>query len=346
MTAGLSAALRRMGHEVTDCPLPAGDQIHPAAFEALKAGLPEIQNAGAQSRSDGTPLQDQDAILVSGPEWVGPWLDAIYGKYEWKNLGIPRAGWYHESFFREDRVIDFDEVAWISDEHFFPACQDAEFFDQEHFAKGRAYWLPFGVDTQVFKLGDRGQGSGCSGLHESRVTNHESRKYDIAFVGLMYEKRAKYLAALSKHNHPPIRFGNVQVQDLSGSRMRDSAELLAENYSQVKVFLNLPSLSQLLVSKVCEVMACGTFLLTPMLAPERGANKNMAPFELGKHLVYYRPAHLGGLAQALREWSSDEKSGERKAIARAGCEEVHSKHRLEQRLEMILERVGLRVALA
>ncbi len=333
LTEGIASVLKRMGHEVIPCPIPQTREMPAAAFEHWKATMPKVEE-----------LKTCSAIVMTGTEHIRPWLDACYGAYEWIHLGVPRASWYHESFFREDYTIDFEELRPWADEHFFPAWQDADFFDQEHFgAKGHCHWMSWGVDTEIFKppvcrwlphIGAHSNGCGC----------WVSRGYDAAFVGMMYEKRARYLNALAKHDHPPIRIGNCQIQDLSGLRLRETTELYVDNIRQVKVFFHLPTLSQELTIKVFEVLACGTFLLAPLLSEERGAHKNLKLFETGKHLVYYRPANLPYVAQLLREWPSDEKAEERERIARQGCEEVHMHHRLDQRLEEMLAKLGVKEA--
>lgn len=325
---GVVNTLRRMGHKVLPVEIPqiigAIDELR---FEALKARLPKISELGKQ-----------DAILLSAPEHIGPWIDAIYGKYEWKHeVTCPKLAWYHESFFREDFTIDFDTVSYWADEHFFPAIQDAEFFDQESFAKGRAHYLPFGVDTDIFKPFQNYSGS----IEEHNFLLKE-KVWPIAFVGTMYDKRQAFLNALSKHDHPPIRFGTVTVEDLSGYCAEESARRLAANYRQVGVFFNMPALSRLLVTKVYEVMACGTFILSPQLPADRGMHKNLELFQTGHHLVYYRSSNLPYVAQLLREFSSPEKLATREEIAAEGCREVHEKHSLEKRLETILSKIGVK----
>jgi len=330
MSNGLVTTLRRMGHEVVPGEMPgAGAEMPQRVFEGIKAQLPALDT-----------LKKCDAILVSGPEHIAPWLDAVYTKYEWKNIGVPKAAWWHETMHRADYTLDWDSVSMWADENFVPAYQDAEWLDQEMFGKGHVHWLPFGVDTEMFRpcrLGDR---------EDNVIDKHGRLNYEktwpIAFVGLVYEKRGRFLQALSQHDHPPIRIGNVSINDLSGYCSEESVRRLVENYRRVKVFFNLPAMSALLVTKIYEVMACGTFLLTPQLSADRGISKNQEAFESGRHLVYYRSSNLPYVAQLLREWPSDEKAEERERIAAEGCREVHEKHSLEKRLTVILEKIGVR----
>ena len=162
-------------------------------------------------------------------------------------------------------------------------------------------------------------------------------QFDVAFIGLLYPKRQAFLQSLVRHQVPPITCGNVAVNDLGGFAAEESARRLASNYRKIKLFLNLPAMSNMLVSKVYEVMACGTFLLSPML-PEDG-DKNMTPFVSGKHLIYNKASNTPILAQKLREWL--EKDVERQAIAEAGCREVHEKHSLQQRMSDMLSEMKM-----
>ena len=98
--------------------------------------------------------------------------------------------------------------------------------------------------------------------------------------------------------------------------------------------MNLPAYSRLLVTKVTEVLACGTMLITPEM-DHPSAVGNMGTFENGKHLVYYkpdRPQDIGGLiAHYLTH------DDERARIAAAGSAEVRQHHSLEQKLAKVLQ---------
>ena len=259
---------------------------------------------------------------MSGPEHIAPWIMLCYDRQPWKELDVPKAVWLHESCSRDDYDIDFDSIKWCGNEFFFPAIQDAEFHDQEMFAPGRSHYLPFGVDTEIFK-----------------PAKESYKNFDIGFLGLLYPKRHIFLRALNQHKHPPIAIGSCAIQDIRGYNWKESIQLLASNTRECKVFFNLPAMSRLLVCKVFEVMACGTFLLTPQISDGRGAEKNMKEFESGKHLVYYSPSNLPHVAQLLRDWASPEKDAERQAIGDAGRRLVHEKHSLKIRMEEILSKV-------
>lgn len=347
MTLGWTTTLRRMGHEVIPAELPgAGGDIPKSLFESIKAKLPTLE-----------ALKECNAILVSGPEHIAPWLDTVYGKYEWKHLEVPKAAWLHETMQREDYSIDWDGISLWADEHFLPAYQDADWLAQPSLGGEHVHWLPFGVDTEVFQpckveAVARHRHINATDLEigvksgqcddPNCFLRKQTKAWPIAFIGLMYDKRAHFLNALGRHNHPPLRVGTVGIQDLEGYRAEESARRMASNIRQIGVFFNLPAMSSLLVSKVYEVMACGTFLLTPQLNADHGTDKNMEPFESGRHLVYYRSSNLPYVAQLLRDWSSPEKEAEREQIAAEGCREVHENHSLEKRLAVILEKIGVK----
>lgn len=325
MARGLVNTLRRMGHEPLSIPMPTARETSETQLAMFHKSVTSLE-----------VIKRCDLAIVSGPEHIGPWIDAAWGIYEWKNLGIPRAAWLHESLFREDQNIDFDAIKNFADEWFVPAMQDVEYLDQECFAKGLAHWLPFGVDTEVFRA--------CPECDSTKPHDHWFRRQQdipIAFLGLMYPKRQIFLQALSRHDHPPLKIAQVAVQDLDGYNYEKSVELYAQSLRRIKVFFNLPAMSRLLVGKVYEALACGTFLLTPMLPPEGGVSKNMLPFNSPEHLIYYRSSNLGYVAQLLREWSSSEKDEERERIAEAGCREVHEKHSLAVRFEQMFAAMKL-----
>lgn len=370
---GVCETLRKMGHQVL--PIPRG-----------RAECPRL-----------TPeaLNQADAIIVSGPEHI--FRESLQGEqptaysfredelttYAWKHeVTKPKLFWYHESCRRDDTNFRFERRCLpYGDFHFFPAIQDAEMYDQEHFAKGRSFWLPFGADTDVFKplpcpecmpihrkalhdAYDRGEdplGVGPTPAGQMAILKHPNmqaeiackeclgsgwakspKTCDIGFIGMMYQKRQGWLNSYAKHmkeGDPGLAIGNVFVQDIEGIPWKENAVRLAANYRRIAVFLNFPHLSELLVTKVYEVLACGTFLLTPLLTgsaerncdhfkhPKRGA-------ESEAHLAYFNPSNLPFVAQMAREFFSREKL--REQIAMQGMLEVRAKHSLKHRLEEML----------
>lgn len=215
-------------------------------------------------------LREFDGLFLSGPEHLAPYLDAVYGQAEWKKLPVKKVGWYHESNDRDDRHFGFEKLTGWCDTHFFPAVQDAEQLG------GR--WLPFGADTVVFSP-------------QNRV-----KRYEVIFIGLLYEKRKQYLQQLAP-KLPNVRFtlGNCSVQDLGGIQLRESAELYAKNVNQAQLFLNLPSLSRLVVTKVPEVVACGVPCLTPFPQGDAKNYENYPAF-------FYEPDDLDELARMIQQF--------------------------------------------
>lgn len=334
---GLANALQKAGHKVLR--IPRGRQDCPSlTVEALNVA---------------------DAIIVSGPEHIfrshvkggGPngynLTKEELTMYEWKNeVKPPKIFMYHESNHREDQTFGFEDYLQYADYHFFPAIQDAEMFDQEHFAKGRSFWLPFGVDTDVFKpivcpvcKGWKQFAPDCKKCLGTG-TQPSPKDIEVGFVGMMYPKRNTFIAQLSHHmkqgRDPWVTIGNVQVLDIDGPAWTDQVNRLAQNYRRCKVFFNMPAYSELLVSKVAEVMACGTFVLTPML---EGAAEPNCIFEHAKDLAYYRPANLPFLVQTLREFT--ERDQQREQIALAGMAKVHKTLSLKVQVPEILSKCGV-----
>ena len=142
----------------------------------------------------------------------------------------------------------------------------------------------------------------------------------------MYRKRAEYIGKVGY----PI----VHMQSVSSPHVRTSFDLLADAYCSTKIFVNLPALSRLLVTKVTEVMACGTFLLTPRL-DHPSAYRNMEPSEHRKHLVYYDPDDPGEIGRLVNYYLAN--PAERDAIAAAGRAEVIKNHAMRLPLRNILD---------
>lgn len=325
---GIVRTLGRMGHEVLAIQMPTSRPFNDSAqenrrfrmmIEEKKRTLPPIAEIGKC-----------DLVVVSGPEHVGPWIEEVYERYEWRQLGIPTAAWMHESCERDDYTIDFEAIQWMARDWFFPAIQDAERFDQEMFAKDHSHYLPFGIDPQMFHDGGR--------IKRDELGYH-GQDFDVSFIGGLYPKRIQYLNALSRHDHPPIHLANCVVQTIDGYDHEAATKLYVEGIRRSKVFFNLPSMSKLLVPRVTEVLACGGFLLTPMLPPEGGVGRNMALIESG--LMYYRPSNVPYVAQLLRDWSAPEKMGERDGIAMLGRGEVHQEHTLDRRLSEMFRKIGI-----
>jgi len=243
-------------------------------------------------------LQTMDLIVMGAPEWYDHILHARYGR-SWAELNVVKIAWYAESAYRDDRSFDFARCRSLADLHYFPAMQDAEEFGGQ--------WLPFGADISLFHP-----------MAGEKV-------YETAFLGSLYQKRLDYIREIGFPISiiPPIRSDNP-VQ---------SFHLLAKAYSSTNIFVNMPAYSRLLVTKVTEVMACRTMLVTPAIDHPSGT-RNMEQFEDGKHLVYYdqnRPQDLLNILEYFHDHPI-----ERDAIAAAGWEEITKRHTLEHRIDTML----------
>ena len=276
---GLIAALTRMGHRVIN----AGDpRSAPAPLELVRSA---------------------DLILLASAEWYAHLMWQHYGN-RWRELKMPKATWYAESFHRDDQEFNFNTCRDLADRHFFPAIQDAEEFG--------GTWLPFGVDTEIFR------------------PKNVPKQYEAAFLGSLYPKRIEYLKR--------IDYRLTYIQSVSDRDPVKSFQRLADAYSSTKIFVNLPALSRLLVTKVSEVMACGTMLITPKIDHPSGI-RNMSLFEHEKHLVYYSPERPEEIAQFVRYYLAHDH--EREAIAESGYEAILGTHQLESRLQTILDELAV-----
>ena len=284
VATGLVDALNRMGHKTDgfsiDVTSPA---IDPAQYPTAEQ------------------LRNYDGILISGPEHIRGHLLKLYPR--WHKISVPKISWMHETVEREDYGrMPLEEVRQFANFTFCPAVQDEKYGFK---------WLPFGVDTEVFK-----------------PDWNQQKEFDAAFIGLVYPKRAAFLETLKPHlKGIRLLLGHAQVLDLSGVRIRETAALYADNLRKIKVFVNLPSLSELVVTKVYESLACGTFLITPAIPSQKNYDNILAH--------YYDPSKPAELAERIRFCLEHE--DERIEATRKCCEQVHRLDRLELRCEILLD---------
>jgi len=111
---GLVDCLKRMGHEVTSVPVDPQQKLKPF--------IPD--------------LDKHEGIVISGPEHIQIGPSFIRAR-------VPTVAWLHETVEREDYgKLDVEAIKRSADIVFCPAIQD-----EKH---GFRY-LPFGVDTKIFK---------------------------------------------------------------------------------------------------------------------------------------------------------------------------------------------------
>lgn len=290
---GFCDVLKRMGHEVVGIGIPPISQVTRELADKVNK-----------------PIDDCEMVIVSGPEHLHKWIKAFYPS--WDKLKVPKVGWYHESFVREDYTLDYSKFEKMFDFHFFPDKSDAE--------KYRGEWLPLGCDTGMFRP---------EFPADSIYFGTEERNISVAFIGLMYPKRQRFAAEVEKYLGGlkiQYRYGvrteqglqpAIAVYDFNGLNVRKSMELLAETYRRIKVFVTFPSLSNVLVAKVLESLACGCTLVAPN---QPIGLKNYYPYETPKECA-------GAIERAV-------------AAPLSGVEEIQQ-HKMENRFDQIFQKVGV-----
>jgi hypothetical protein len=273
---GLVNTLKRMGHEVVSCPV-------------------DTSKAANKFDISGDAV---DAIIISGPEHIKPEFPSGIDEL------VPRVAWMHETVEREDYgKLDVDAIKGSADIVFCPGIQDEKY--------GFRY-LPFGVDTEIFK---------------PRQCGAPPKTIDAAFIGLLYPKRQAFLKELRAQGVDLVT-GNVQVLEIDGVNPRKTAELYAENIRKIKVFVNLPTLSQLAVTKIYEVLACGTPVLTPKI--EHMKNLEGLPVE-----TYSTAAECAAIVITHKKGFQPNPSEFTMSAIRSDF--IHNHHRLELRCQTMIE---------
>jgi Glycosyl transferases group 1 len=217
--------------------------------------------------------------------------------YGFERLPVP-CGYY---------AID-THVNWFWQRHY------AQLFDRV-FAAQRDYvplftaegvpteWAPWGADAAVFV--DRGQ----------------PRTNDLVFVGTDDPARRPKRAALLAHLRD--RFGLRTFGADPAQRL--SWEDLAGVYGGTKIVIN-EALCGDLTFRVFEAMACGALLLT-----ERAPDGVEDLFTAGVHLDAFDPSTIDAV---VSRYLTDDTL--RTRIAQAGCQLVHTHHRLDQRMARMI----------
>lgn len=157
-------------------------------------------------------------------------------------------------------------------------------------------WLPHAFEPQAYPKGEV-----------------LTKKYDVCFVGHVNSRNRE--DALDKlFSHFPNFF--------YGQALFDEA---AQRFSESKVCFNI-SMTDDLNMRTFEVMGTGSFLMTNWIPTIE------EHFEDGKHLVLYRS--LDELIDKTKYYLDHD--SEREKIAQAGYEEVIKKHKIQDRVDVIL----------
>jgi Glycosyl transferases group 1 len=305
---GYTQAFKRLGHKILDLPLP-GNQVRNA--ELLRGYLPPIDK-----------LNECEAVICFSYEYVQPWLEAVYGFDEWEKVKVPIIGRFDEAIM-DRRDLNLPDrmpilLKWAS-HYSFPAWQDANRFGGQY--------LPFATDRTMFF-----------------PINNSPKLYNVGFIGSMYQPRIDYLEKLAEHVPNDVTFhaGPVIAQDLSGVLEPESTRLLAQNYRSIKVFFCLPALDKLIVTKIFDVMGCGSFVLAPRLPGE--AAKNCEIFKADEEIAYYEQGYFAKNAEQIKYWLTHDE--ERERVARAGCKKVLAEYTLDTMIGCLLLVLGEKAKLA
>lgn len=300
---------RRMGHEVLEGSIPVDasgavlNSLTARQFEGYRAAMPTVAQ-----------LDSCDLVLVYGPEYVGRWLNSLYGENGWRNLRCgARAACYLETSRDGGRDFRYELYRDLYDLHFYPARADVERF-------GGFQSQPF-VDTRMF----------CP-QHPAALVSGEAlneKCYEAGFVGSIYPKRAAFLSQLLPLlDGLDFRAGYVVARDLGGELPRLWTELLVRNIRQLRIHVALPSNNvHMTVSRPFETLACGTFLLTYRTSDDF--------FIDGEHCRFYDPDQPEELARLIHYYSAHPE--EREEIARAGCLYVRGAFSREKQLAELLK---------
>ncbi len=220
--------------------------------------------------------------------------------------GIPSVHWYHETADRADHDFapTYESLCKRTQLNYFIRKADAERFGGK--------WLPFAVDETIFNT--------------VGAPPWEQRQHKIAFVGQLYEQRRKFLDEYRKLGGPEIEILQFVGE---GKSPKGRAKELADSHRNTQIFVVLPTLIRTTPCKVFEAAACGASVVVPMVDEwERGA------------WLYHEDA-AWTLVDAIKLAIKNPDAV--KDFAAIGYEFVMTQHRLEQRLQRIIDDVkGLR----
>jgi hypothetical protein len=257
----------------------------------------EITDIGERRSPSKEELEKHDVLFVGGPEYR--WQAIRSQVPQWDEIKKPKIGWMHEPVEREDYYYrtDFAPGGKLPVEQLKKLTPNLFSPAAQDVAHGIPF-MPLGVDTGMFK------------------PTEGNKLYSVLFVGYMYPKRTHFLST-----YPEV-----------AKIISHEKPVFPEEYASVigrsKMMLNLPSMSALQNARVYETMACKTALVTPDfgVGPE-----NYKLFEDGKHLMYFKGDPMPMVDRLLK--------GDylRESIAENGYQEVIAKHKLEHRLQKMLE---------
>ncbi len=280
-------------------------------------------------RNDGNPLmcwaalkrrQEQGILEV---DHIAPKEDAkLFGIYD-ANILVDWGEDALESIIPYKMIeIPHPNIYWASDTHlgFDYRLATAKKFDHVFCAQKQAVidfekagvkadWLPHAFEPMAYHDIESGSPVPFS---------YASKDYDIAFVGHVNSpNRVDFLDSMFRE-FPNFFFGQRRFQDA------------ARIYCKSKIVINI-AMKEDLNMRVFETMGSGSFLLTDYVPYIEEL------FEDGKHLVLYRSIEEA-IDKAKYYLKHD---SEREKIAQAGFEEVMKKHKIDDRVDVMLKKAGL-----
>jgi hypothetical protein len=304
---GYKETLEEMGHQVLECALPSN---------LIPEDLPQLFRSGQIKVPTPDELLSCDIILSTYHEYVQPWLERLYSLEDtWSPImaQVPVIARFDESMDRGDLRLPERMprlLKWAS-MCSFPAAQDA--------AKFGGKWHPFGADTNYF-------------MPFPTI----EKKLDIGFIGSLYRSRSEYLTKLGQFigsDNNGFYVGRALVEDVEGIHEKDTTLRLAHNYAKIRIFFCLPPMSNLIVEKVFDIMACNTLVMYPRLIG--AGEQNLTIFEDGKHIVYYDLGHFAANGKQIKNLLADPAMVDR--IARTGGEYVREKYTLRKLVQQMLD---------
>lgn len=169
---------------------------------------------------------------------------------------------------------------------------------QEEFKRDgvNAIWLPHAVEPLAYPKGEI-----------------LTKKYDVCFVGHINSKNREDALDRLFSVFPNFYYGQALFEDA------------ARKFSESKIVFNI-AMTDDINMRCFEVMATGSFLLTNWIPTIEEL------FEDGKHLVLYRS--LDEMIDKAKYYLAHDE--EREKIAQAGYEEVIKRHKIQDRVDVIL----------
>jgi hypothetical protein len=247
------------------------------------------------SRKSEVPARkDAELALVVAAEWMP--------EVGWqKDYTCPVALWLGGGGHRKDGVSfasTYEQFLKDTPFGFFPSAQDAKEFG--------GTWLPYGVDTEMFK-----------------PMPEVEKSWDVVTCGHIYnDERRAFLQSLKNMglNIPHVDTGRDDLRTC-----RENNEELAKLYNRAYAVISMPTIEYVYPGRVLEVMACGVAVLVP-----HDPYKNILQFKEAVPL-HYDEQNLETLKSLLLCKEELRKN------AVVCLEEARKHHKLEFRLEKILE---------